>query len=235
MNIIDLATRVRQLTGVYSSDVVPQDLIYSWLNEAYAEVSRERDWDWLEFTEVQVLPAWQVAPQYSTGAHIVELDNGTRRILSAYLVDASGSVEEMVQVPTLNDVEPSDAGVKYDVNYTGVVRIAPEQDTTKSVKIRYTRSNLVMLPYVSGEFDEIPVGSPLFADEFHSILAYRAAINVLAFIADDTKRADFYAAEFDRFLEGMVNMYELNHDYRSFQLGQDGVETRKYFPWFRPA
>lgn len=235
MNIIDLTTRVRQLTGVYSSDVVPQELIYGWINEAYAEVSRERDWDWLEITEVQALPAWTVAPQHSTGAHIVQLENGTRRIISAYLVSSGGEVEEMIQVPTLNDIEPSASGVRYDVNYTGEVRIAPEQDATKSVKIRYSRSNLVMLPYESGEFGEIPVGSPVFANEFHTILAYRAAINVLAFIADDTKRADFYASEYDRMLDGMVNMYELDHDYRSFQLGQDGVETRKYFPWFRPA
>jgi hypothetical protein len=33
----------------------------------------------------------------------------------------------------------------------------------------------------------------------------------------------------------MYAMYELVHDNRPFQMGEDGVQTRRYYPWFRPA
>jgi hypothetical protein len=220
MNRSALTQHVRDLTGVYSTDVVSDALIQTWVNEAYNEIARERDWDWLENTYTAVIPA-AVA-----GVHTINLANGTRRILSAYLVNPNGAVTEMVQSPELDNVEPADAGVKYDVDFAGVFRFAPEQDPTYSVKIRYTRTNV-----------ELATGTdvPSFDSQFHVMLAYRAAVKVLSFLADDTNRAEFFFAEYNTLASGMYSLYELDHDYRTFQIGQDGVETRKYFPWFRPA
>jgi hypothetical protein len=221
MNRTALTTHVRDLTGIYSTDVISDTLIYTWLNEAYNEIARERDWDWLELTYNDALPA------ASGGVHTINLPSGTRRVLSAYLVGSSGYVEELVQVPELDNVERFDLGVKYDVDFAGVVRIAPEQtDLPKTAKIRYSRTSV-----------ELATGtdSPVFDGQFHVALAYRAAVKVLAFVADDTPRSDFYMAEYQNLLLGMYELYELDHDNRTFQLGQDGLETRKYFPWFRPA
>lgn len=221
MNRNALTTHVRDLTGIYSTDVVSDTLIHVWLNEAYNEMARERDWDWLELTFDGALPA------AVSGTHTINLPYGTRRVLSAYLVGSNGYVEEMVQLPELDSVETYDIGVKYDVNFSGVMRIRPEQaDLPKTAKIRYSRTSVEL---ASGT-DE-----PVFDGQFHVALAYRAAVKVLAFVSDDTPRSEFYLAEYQNLLLGMYELYELNHDYRTFQLGQDGLETRKYFPWFRPA
>jgi len=220
MNRTALTTHVRDLTGIYSSDVVSDTLIHTWINEAYNEIARERDWDWLELTHSGTVPA------AVDGIHTINLTNGTRRVLSAYIIDINGNVEEMVQAPELDHVEISDSQIRYDVNFSGVFKFAPEQDTNKTVKIRYTRTNV-----------ELSTGtdSPVFDSQFHVALAYRAAVKVLAFVSDDTNRTEYYLAEYASLLDGMYGLYELDHDSRTFQLGQDGIESRKYFPWFRPA
>jgi hypothetical protein len=220
MNRTALNAHVRSLTGTYSTDVVTDDLINTWLNESYAEVARDRDWDWLESTYSVSVPA------AVDGIHTVTLPSGSKRVLSAYLVDDSGQTEEMVNYPELDSVRPTDAGVFYDVNFSGQFRFTPEQSTDKAVKIRYTQVN----PEMSSGTD-----SPVFADQFHVMLAYRAAVNVLMFISDDTNRSEFYLAQYQSLLLGMYDLYELDHDYRTFQLGQKGSETRKYYPWFRPV
>lgn len=45
MNLSQLKTRVRELTGVYAVDVLSNSLLTAWLNEAYQEIDRARDWD----------------------------------------------------------------------------------------------------------------------------------------------------------------------------------------------
>lgn len=213
MNRSELTIHVRDLTGIYSTDVVSDTLIHIWLNESYNEVARERDWDWLELTFDGVLPA------AVSGTHTITLPHGTRRVLSAYLVGDNGYVEEMVQMPELDSIEPQDDDVYYDVNFSGVVTIRPEQtDLPQTAKIRYSRTSVNL---TSGT-DE-----PVFDIQFHVALAYRAAVKVLAFVSDDTSRPEFYLAEYQNLLLGMYDLYELNHDSRTFQLGQDGLETRR--------
>lgn len=219
MNRNALNAQVRALAGTYSTDVVTDALVDGWLNEAYAELCREHDWDWLESTYAVAVPA------PTAGVHTINLTNGSRRVLSAYLVDGSGQTEEMVNFPELDSIRPTDAGAYYDVNFAGQFRFAPEQDQDKDIKVRYTQAVLQM---ASGS------DSPTFAEQFHVALAYRAAVNVLIFISDDTNRAEYYMSQFRNLVDGMYELYELDHDYRTFQLGQKGVESRKYYPWFRP-
>jgi len=219
MNLSALRQHVRDLTGVYSSDVVSDTLINTWVNEAYNEVARERDWDWLEQTHSGLVPA-PVA-----GIHTINLTNGTRRVLSAYLINDNGQVEEMSQVPELDHIENDDPKVSYDVNFSGVFRFTPEQRTDLTVKIRYTRTNVNLATNTD---------VPSFDEQFHVMLAYRAAVKVLQFLSDDTQRAETFLNEYGVLLAGMYDLYELDHDSRTFQLGENGLNTRKYFPWFRP-
>ena len=220
MNLAALRQHVRDLTGVFSTDVVSDTLITTWLNESYNEVARDRDWDWLESTYTVAMPA------AVNGIHTINLPNGTRRVLSAYIVGSNGDVEEMIGTSELDHVEPEDAQLKYDVNFSGVFRFAPEQESPKTIKVRYTIVNVNLATNTD---------VPAFAEQFHAILAYRAAVKVLQFLSDDTNRSDYYLSEYASLLSGMYSLYELDHDYRTFQIGVDGVDTRKYFPWFRPS
>jgi hypothetical protein len=42
-----LINYVRQLTGVFSQDILSDDLLLFWLNEAYSELARSYTWPWL--------------------------------------------------------------------------------------------------------------------------------------------------------------------------------------------
>jgi hypothetical protein len=42
-----LINYVRQLTGVFSTDILSDDLLLFWINEAYAELGRTYQWPWL--------------------------------------------------------------------------------------------------------------------------------------------------------------------------------------------
>jgi len=222
MNREDIRNFIRDLTGIVSTDVVSDSLINRWISEAYNEIARERDWDWLEATQSNSLP------DAVDNVHTVSLSNGTRRVLSAYLTSAVGFVRELSQVSELDHIMlyDDDRYPKYDVNFSGVVTIAPQQPEGETYSIRYTQSNVDLT---------LDADVPAFDAQFHSAIAYRAAVKVLQFVSDDTDRAEYYFGEYASLLNGMVNLYELNHDDRTFQLGETGQEDRKYFPWFRPA
>jgi hypothetical protein len=49
-NLASLRTYVRDLTGVYSTDLVPNTLLTSWINEVYLDVARQQEWPWLPVT-----------------------------------------------------------------------------------------------------------------------------------------------------------------------------------------
>jgi hypothetical protein len=102
-----LRTYVRDLTGIYSTDIITDDLVNRWINEAYFELGRLQKWSWAGL------------------------------------------------VTTL----------------TGLT-------------------------------------SPAFPDEFHPVLAYRVAIKVLDFEADDTKRGEFYQKEYEALVAAMYK-YDL--------------------------
>jgi hypothetical protein len=91
-----LRTYTRDLTGIYTTDIISDDLLSRWINEAYFEVTRIHKWSW------------------------------------------SGSVTTL------------------------------------------------------GNSD-----SPAFPEQFHQVLAYRAAIKVLQFESDDTKRSEFFMSEYN--------------------------------------
>lgn len=102
-----LRTYVRDLTGIYSTDIITDDLVDRWINEAYFELGRLQKWSWAGL------------------------------------------------VTTL----------------TGLT-------------------------------------SPVFPAEFHPVLAYRVAVKLLDFEADDTKRGEFYQREYDALVVAMYK-YDL--------------------------
>lgn len=48
MNLGQIRDYARNLTGVYSDDLVSDDLLTGWVNEAYDEIATSRVWPWLE-------------------------------------------------------------------------------------------------------------------------------------------------------------------------------------------
>ncbi len=51
-NLGSLRTYVRSLTGVFSTDLLPDTTITAWINEVYFDVARQQEWPWLPVTEL---------------------------------------------------------------------------------------------------------------------------------------------------------------------------------------
>ena len=47
MNLTTLRSYVRDLTGVYSTDLLSDALLDRWIQESYTEVNRADDWPWM--------------------------------------------------------------------------------------------------------------------------------------------------------------------------------------------
>lgn len=210
---------VRDLSGVYD-DSISDAMLNRMINESYNELAVSRDWDWLE-ANVEV-----AVPAFTAGKHTINLANGTRRVLEAYLVGDDGSVREMIQVPHLSDVTEWDNNVKYDVTVNGVLTFAPEQEASNSVRVRYLTANVEMA---------VDSDTPAFLSQFHGILAYRAAVKVLSLAGADDARIAVYGAEYQSMFESMLALYELDHDTNVIQMGKEGLNFRSYIPWFKPA
>lgn len=215
-----LTRLVRDVTGVYDNALMSDAMIKLYINQAYNEIARLRDWDWLENTVSVSMPA------FTSGKHTINLSNGSRRVIEAYIVDPdNNSVEPMINTPSLISIKDDENLPRYDVTADGVFTFVPEQDSTYLVKVRYIQSWASL-----GDSD-----SPLFSTAFSMILVYRAAINVMAQIAPEDARLGVYSEEYASLLDGMVKHYELDHDSRTLQFNSEGINTKGYFPWFRPA
>jgi hypothetical protein len=49
-NLGSLRTYVRDLTGVYATDLLPDATVTAWINEVYFDVARQQEWPWLPVT-----------------------------------------------------------------------------------------------------------------------------------------------------------------------------------------
>lgn len=222
---VDLQTMrrtVRDLTGMYSNQQLPDALIDTYLNNAYFELALRHDWDWLE--ENEVIPM----PPAVDGQHDVLLGVESNRMLEAYLLFNSGEVREIVRHPNLDAIEKNASGAYYDFDDIGsTIYIRPVQSNVQSVKVRYLRRVARMVQDSDSPFNLDP--------RFTMILPYRASIMALSQWSPQDPRIPAYEAEFTALYQSMYSEYELSHDNRAFQLGEDGVQTRRYYPWFRPA
>jgi hypothetical protein len=209
----------RDLTGVYDNSL-SDAMINMMLNDSYNELAVAKDWDWLEANiEVPV-------PAFVSDKHTINLTNGTRRVLEAYLVSPDDSFRAMIQVPHLADVAQWDNNVKYDVTVNGVLTFKPEQEPTDVVRVRYLTANVEL----ATETDV-----PAFLPQFHKILAYRTAVKILSLMGGEDARTSLYGAEYQAMFESMVSLYELDHDTNVIQMGRDGLNFRSYIAWFKPA
>lgn len=204
---------VRDLTSVYG-DTYSEALIGSWVNEAYSELAAARDWQWLEVTSVT--STYEGQTQLSLGG-------GVRRVLEVWVLQGDRDAEEMIpapQVVTLTDSEPM---YHYDVSLSGVITWQPSLREAGQLHVRYLLNSVQL-----NGLDAVPA----FEVRFVPILAYRVAAKIAA-MQGDKQKTEVFTGEYNSLFDQMVSEYTLSHDNRPFQLGSQGLETRKYLPWFR--
>ena len=221
-----LRATTRLVTGEFGR-IVPDAILNLWINEEYQLLCNEKDWAWLEQTTQGTFPS---------GTSQLTLPNGTRNVLEMYMVEkvaaADGADKAVAQseiihpVPHVMDIERNADKFRYDVTSAGVVTISPAPTRSFTIRARYRQAANSL---------SVDTDTPLMANQFRSILAYRAGLRVASYTGAPKAVAELCAATAQRMFEAMDSFYQLEHSMEPFQVGGLGLETRKYLPWFRTA
>lgn len=205
MNLGTLRDRVRSLTGIRLQDIRSDEQIDTVINETYQEVVESTNWPFLRSeTTVSVAGGTE---EFSTPAGYSEVNSVTYS-------DSVGNFVRLNQT-TLDEIDLIDQDEEGDPVYYARInedtfRLWPVPDSALTLTIRGKET----VPALSADNS-----SPVFAEQFHPILGYRAASRILAEEGDDSGRSQFYQNEANNFYSRMLQFYTRSTDTRMFVMG----------------
>lgn len=218
VNLENLVELSRQLMGDYSTDV-PNGLLQQWVLDEATNLAMEKDWPFLRsYATVSLEPGQYIIT-------VTELD-----ILSAYVVNTtSGDKEEVKHRPHLLDVSQNNNKYYYTCPNKETIVIAPVP-TQPETFMFYTRNYSVI-----GLDESMTNAFTLFSPLFKMLIPYRVAIKGIAFSPNQNNKAliQIYQEQAYKIYENMVSYYMNEKNMETIQLGVQGVEDRKYIPYFR--
>lgn len=206
MQLPDLRTRVRRLTGINDAVYLPDSEIDATINDVYRELAGFRDWTFL-FREQSIA--------VSDGTDRYALPN--YRNFQAVTLDGANDHHSLHEVtpPELAELDPDQDGAPVvfarvsDANGADEIWLWPMPDETFTVTVQ----GFVEVDDLTGT-DE-----PVWAKEFHGMVAYAAAGRLLAEEGDDSGRFERYEAEARDALSRMEQRYLRSMTQGLFQMG----------------
>lgn len=185
--LADLRAQVRSLTDMRQTTLVPDEDVTAFLNEAYREFLGSREWPFLESIRTLSVPA---------GSHTAALAVGDAdRVLEVTWTDGK------VSVP----LSPLTAQQAAAADITGTGRTgtphwyrAPQLGRAGALELFPTPTAAgTVLVTVSAQPADLAADTdtPVFAAEFHAVLAYGAACLLLSREGDDSGRTSTFAGQ----------------------------------------
>ena len=213
MNLQELADRARSLSGIRLQSVRSDEQVEQVVNESYQEVLGLQPWPFLRGESSASLPAGEnvfTLPQsfkYLTSV-VLTMDGSPRRLQQTTL-DALDEYDEEPGEPSL-----------YARVTDREIRVWPAPRLSAQVAIR----GQLDIPPLSGN------GQPVFAEQFHPVLAYRAATRMLVEEGDDSGRSQAYQLEASGYLTRMEQLYLASGDIGLIRIGSQrrGRHARRY-------
>lgn len=210
MNLADLVARTRSLSGIRLEALRSDEQVEQVVNEAYQEVLGLYPWPFLKGSATVALAA---------GATTFTVPV-TFRWLSGVVMQLGDTQRRLSQV-TLDQMDEWDADEVGETQYYARVtdreiRVwpAPEADATLTV-----RGQL--------EFDPLTASNPpQFAEQFHPIIAYRAAVRLLQEEGDDSGRSEAYQFDAASYLQRMEKFYMASGDIGLIRIGSQRERRR---------
>jgi hypothetical protein len=205
MNLGALRDRARALSGIRLQTIRSDEQIDASINEAYQEVVNLSQWPFLRASEQVSLPA---------ETNSFETPTGFSEVMSVSYTSNSGDTIRLQptsvdEIDRLRDEESEEPFLYARVTDREFV-IWP---TAKNAISLLIRGKSVVEPLVSDS--DVPV----FDQQFHPMISYRAASRMLAEEGDDSGRSDFYQQEANVFFARMQQFYTRSSDNSFFVLG----------------
>jgi hypothetical protein len=205
MNLSALRDRSRALSGIRLQSLRSDEQVDIVMNEAYQEVIGLSQWPFLRASQ-------QI--NVSAGINEFETPIGYSEITSiSYSNDNGDSVRlqstTVDEIDRLRDEEGPDPFLYARVtDREFVVWPTPTANITLTIRGKQTVTSL------TADSD-----TPVFDEQFHPLLAYRAASRMLAEEGDDSGRAEFYQQEANVFFARMQQFYTRTPDASFFVMG----------------
>jgi hypothetical protein len=205
VNLAALRDRARALSGIRLQSLRSDEQIDIVINEAYQEVINLSQWPFLRSSQQVNLPS---------GTSSFETPIGFSEVMSvAYTNDGGNSVRlqstVVDEIDRLREEESAEPFLYARVNDKEfVVWPTPNVNITLTIRGKQTVESLAK-----------DSDTPVFNDQFHPMLAYRAASRMLAEEGDDSGRAEFYQQEANVFFARMQQFYTRTPDSSYFVLG----------------
>lgn len=241
-----LVSKVRALAKVYEKDI-DDSTIGMFINDAYTTLAAEKDWKWLERSEVVVA---HLGDGGLAAISHASLTQAARKILNVFRFTSNAAVDESTPVTNTNkSVEPvypnphgmdglenrsrytysiqNDALVApgFPTVYTTNLYLSPEPTEEMYLKVRYV---IEPAPLTTASF-VIP-----FNVRFINYLAYVVAIKVMIYSTGaDQKIIPLYQQQAEQLYAAMVDYYQNDHGTEPFQMGANGLDEPRYIPNFR--
>lgn len=186
MTLQDLVERTRSLSGIRLQSIRSDEQIEELINEAYEEVLGTHPWPFLRGTSTIAVNSNEYDAQLPE----------TFRYISGVICE-----EVRLKQTTLDELDrlgPEDGDPQF---YARV--------NDRTLRLYPAPENPVVLT-VRGQlgFEQLKGNAqPIFADQFHPVLAYRAANRLLAEEGDDSGRSESYRADAAGYLRRMEEYY----------------------------
>ena len=209
MNLADLVARTRSLSGIRLESLRSDEQIEQVLNESYQEILGLYPWPFLKGS--------------STVAMLAEAKTftvpSTFRWLTS-LVLTMGDKKVRLKQTTLDMIDEWDDEVGEPKFYARIddrtIRVWPAPEDAASVEVK-------------GQLEFAPLGAgdePDFAEQFHPVVAYRAAIRLLQEEGDDSGRSEAYQFDAASYFQRMEKFYMASGDIGLIRIGSQRQHRR---------
>lgn len=207
MRLSELVDRTRALSGIRLDSVRTDDEIEGLLNETYSEVLGLQPWPFLRGTQTINVAA--------------ETENvslpATFRYLTAVIAD-----DTRLRQTTLDELDAMGPDEGETTLYARV--------TDRQIRL-WPKNPEALVLTVRGQIAFDSLGSsdePVFAEQFHPMLAYRAATRLLLEEGDDSNRAEAFQLDAAGYLRRMEEYYLGSGDIGLIRMGSQrkGVRWR---------
>jgi hypothetical protein len=205
MNLGSLRDRARALSGIRLQSIRSDEQIDEVINESYQEVVGLSPWPFLRSSETASV---------QQGDESFETPTGFTEVVSITYQDELGNGIRLRQT-TLDELDRLDVDAEGEPSFYARIndrtfQLWPVPEKPIELTIRGKSS---VQPLKSDS------DMPVFDDQFHVIIAYRAASKMLAEEGDDSGRAEMYQNEASLLYARMQQFYNRTTDVGMFVMG----------------
>jgi hypothetical protein len=209
VNLADLVARTRSLSGIRLESLRSDEQIEQVLNESYQEILGLYPWPFLKGSSTVAM---------SAEAETFTVPSTFRWLTS--LVLTMGDKKARLKQTTLDMIDEWDDEVGEPEFYARIddrtIRVWPAPEDAASVEVK---GQLEFAP-LSGNAE------PEFAEQFHPVIAYRAAIRLLQEEGDDSGRSEAYQFDAASYFQRMEKFYMASGDIGLIRIGSQRQHRR---------